>query len=290
MPQLLQLNLLILLWSLTAILGRYLSLQPGAIVFWRTAIAAAVFYFFCRLTRPHLLRISRPDLLRALAAGAILGVHWWCFFGAVEVSNVSIGLAGFASTCLFTTLLESLARKARPRLLQLFLAGLVTLGIVLVVGAKTSVPNAGLGIALALVGAFLAAAYSLISKRLVMSAVPGPTIMLYQISAAFLVTVLGILVFPGMPFQTPLPSDWLPLLILAIACTFAAYLWYARLLKHLSAYTINLAINLEPIYGILMAAVLFVEHKALTPLFYLGTAIIICANVLHVKFPEPSSS
>lgn len=261
-------------------------MQPAALVFWRTAIATAVFYFFCRLHRPQLFAISKRHRQLALISGFILGLHWLCFFGAIALSNVSIGLAGFAATSLFTVILESFTERKRPETRKVLLAVLVAAGIGLIAGAKTEVPNPLLGLSIALGGALLAVFYSLISKSLVTAEVPGPTIMVYQIPAANFATVLAILVVPSFDFEVPQPSDWVPLLILAIACTFVAYLWFARLLKHVTAYTMNLAINFEPVYGILMAAVFFAEHESLTPLFYLGTLTIIVANLLHARQPQ----
>lgn len=286
MSSLLQLYLLVLLWSLTGILGEVITLSPPALVFWRTAIAGGFFYAFCRLRRPSLLRITRRHFFAASTAGLILGVHWLCFFGAIAVSNVSIGLAGFASTSLFTALLEPLWERRRPDARQVLLALLVGIGILLVAGAKTTVPNPHLGLLLALAGALLAAIYSLFSKSLVVAQVPGATIMVYQIPAACLAAAIAILVVPDFTFDQPVASDWLPLLTLAIACTFAAYLWYVHLLKSLSVYTMNLAVNFEPIYGIIMAALFFKEYESLGPLFYLGTAAILCANFLHSRQQE----
>ena len=219
-------------------------------------------------------------------AGFILGLHWLCFFGAIAVSNVSVGLAGFAATSLFTALLEPLVDKKRPEIRKVLLALLVAVGIVLIAGAKTEVPNPLLGLSLALVGALLAAIYGLITKFLVTESVPGATLMLYQIPAANLATVAAILIVPQFDFQLPQTSDWPALLFLAIVCTFVAYLWFARLLKHVTAYTMNLAINFEPVYGILMAALFFAEYQSLTPLFYLGTATIVLANLIHARQPQ----
>ena len=286
LPRHLQLNFLVLLWSLTGILGEKISLQPPALVFWRTAIATALFYFFCRWRRPRLLRISRPHLTLSLIAGFILGLHWLCFFGAIAVSNVSVGLAGFAATSLFTALLEPFVEKRRPNVRKVVLALLVAFGIVLIAGAKTEVPNQLQGLSLALIGALLAAIYSLMSKSLVTASVPGPTMMLYQIPAAHLATVAAILMVPQFSFEVPQPSDWPALLFLAFACTFLAYLWFARLLKHVTAYTMNLAVNFEPVYGILMAAFFFAEYQSLTPLFYLGATTIVLANLIHARQPQ----
>lgn len=286
MPRLLQLNLLVLLWSLTGILGELISLQPVALVFWRTAIASLLFYAFCQLSTRQLLHISRKHLFLALLAGFLIGLHWLCFFGAISVSNVSVGLAGFAATSLFTALLEPLVGRKRPETRKVLLAVLVAVGIVLIAGAKTEVPNPALGLSLALVGAFLAACYGLLSKKLVTADVPGPSIMLYQILAANSSAILAMALFPTFPFETPEPADWLPLLFLAVICTFGAYLWLIRLLRHLTTYTVNLSINFEPVYGILMAAVLFAEYQTLTPLFYLGSLTILVANAINALLPE----
>lgn len=280
---LIQLYLLVLLWSLTGILGEVVSMDPPALVFWRTAIAGCVFFLFARFRRPNLLRISRPHFLAACAAGFILGVHWLCFFWAIAVSNVSIGLAGFASTSLFTALVEPLWEKRRPDSRQIFLALIVGGGILLIAGAETTVANLHLGLILALIGSLLTAIYSIFSKSLVVAQVPGPTIMVYQIPSACVAAGLAILVVPDFELTFPTTTDWLPLLTLAIACTFGAYLWYAHLLKSLTIYTINLAINFEPIYGIILAAILFKEYESVGPLFYLGTAAILIANFLHIR-------
>lgn len=286
MSRILQLNLLVLLWSLTAILGEYLSMQPAALVFWRTALASGMFLLFCGVKDPQLLQIPRKHLFFTVGAGFLLGIHWLCFFGAVKLSNVSVGLAGFASTSLFTSLLEPLLDKKRPDGRKVGLALLVAVGIILISGAKTEVPNAGIGLGIALIGALLAAIYSILSKRLVDADVPGPTLMLYQIPASCLAAFLAIILLPHFPWEVPQASDWTPLLILAIACTFVAYLWLARLLKHVSAYTVNLAINFEPVYGMLMAAALLHEYESLTLVFYLGSATIVAANLIHARQGE----
>ena len=286
MPRLLQLNLLVLLWSLTGILGEFLTLAPAALVFWRTAITSVLYFFYCLIRKPSNLRLSARHLRLSLLSGFILGVHWICFFGAIAVSNISIGLAGFAATSLFASFLEPLMEKKRPELGKVLLSLLVALGICLIAGARTNVPNSGLGLAIALVGAFLAAIYSLMSKSLITEKVPGATLMTYQMPGSNLAALLAMLLIPAFPLQVPQATDWLPLLFLAIACTFIAYLWFAKLLEHLTAYTVNLAINFEPVYGMLMAAAFFHEYESLTPLFYLGSATIVLANVLHARQPQ----
>ncbi|MEM9080325.1 MAG: DMT family transporter [Verrucomicrobiota bacterium] len=282
MPKLLQLHLLVALWSLTGILSQFINLEIGSLVFWRTTLATATLALILKLRRQPLL-LPNNHLPLALVSGFLLGIHWLCFFGAIAVSNVSVGLAGFASTSLFTALLEPLFEKRRLRTREITLALLGGSGLLIIFGADTRVPNASLGIAIALLGALLAALYSLISRKLVLAQIPGPQIILTQLPAS---TLAALLTLPVLPFSPPAPTDWPWLLILSLACTVFAYLWYARLLQSLTAYTTNLAINFEPVYGILMAAALFHEHHSLTPQFYLGTLTILAANFLHSFKPQ----
>ena len=232
------------------------------------------------------LTLPRKHIPLALGSGALIGTHWLCFFGAVEVSNISVGLAGFAATALFTALLEPLLARQRPNLGKIILSLLTVAGIVIIAASKTQVPRAGLGLGLALLGAFLASVYSISSKKLVDAKLPGATLMLYQIPSSCLCSGLAILLVPSFSWQWPQSSDWIPLISLAGFCTFFAYIWYAKLLQSISVYSSNLAFNFEPVYGMIMAAVFFKEYESLTPSFYLGSAIIVAANLLHARSPD----
>ncbi|MDP0490336.1 MAG: DMT family transporter [Verrucomicrobiota bacterium JB023] len=294
MPHLIQLNLLVLLWSFTAILAEFIQLQTPSIVLWRTAIASLAFYFISRAQRDKSGQFTPPtrrQIGMAWLTGAILGLHWLCFFGAIVTANVSIGLAGFAATALFTALLQPVFEKKAPTRNEILLALLVAVGLIIIASARTTVPNALLGLAIALLGALLAAAYGLASKQLVEARLSGPVMMAHQIPVSGLVSALAIAVVPGWRFEVPALPDLAPLLCLALLCTTIAYLWYAALLKHLSAYTVSLAMNFEPVYGMLLAALILQEHETLGPRFYLGTLAIVIANLVHARLekkPQPA--
>lgn len=281
LPRLLQLNLLVILWSLTGILGDMVSLSSAPLVFWRTLLAATCFIAFAFRKKASLSSISRRHLAFSLLAGSLLGIHWIFFFAAIAVSNISVGLAGLAATSLFTALLKPLSHHTPPNRKEILFSLIAVAGLLIIVGARTKVPNAHLGIIYGLLAATLSASYSLVAERSINEGLPGPTMMMIQMTMACLTVFLSIFLLPTFSFQFPSFEDWPILAFLAIACTFFAFLWYARLLQHFSAYSINLSINLEPVYGMLLASLLFHEHQSLTLLFYLGTFLIVLANFLN---------
>lgn len=153
-------------------------------------------------------------------------------------------------------------------------------GLALVAGASWD-HAAGLGCALT--SAFLAALFPVFNRKLTLGGIAPQTLTLYELIAAS-ATCLVAITLSGHLFemQIPTPSDWLWILILAGVCTVWAFSFHIKLLHYFTAFTTNLAVNFEPIYGILLAAVIFKEYDELHPLFYLGAIFIIAANILHV--------
>lgn len=274
-----QFHLLILLWSFTGILGHIISVTTPSLVVWRTVIASLAFFLWMRWSRPERLRVSRADLPILLRNGALLGLHWLCFFAAIASSNVSVGLAGLASTSLFTALLEPVLEKRRIRAGEVLLGIFVLGGLLLIARVEWELARNGLGFALA--GALLAVLYSILNKRVVTAGIPSTTNMFYGMLGACALCSTIVAIVPEFSFEMPRTGDWVPLLVLSLGCTFLAYIWYAVLMKDLTPYTTNLAINFEPIYGIILAAFFFREYENLHGTFYLGTAVIVFANVLH---------
>ena len=276
-----QLHLLVLLLATTAILGHLFSLPAPALVVWRTLLAALGGMVVLGLFQRRRILPPPGRMLPLLGIGVIVGVHWMCFFGAIKLANISICLAGMATTSFFTAFTEPFFEKRRIRPLEVALGLIVLLGISLVAGFER---GRLLGLALALAGAFLAAVFPVLNRRLVRQGGMDPlTMVTWEMAGAFLAGIAampwlggGYQVLFGMKGLDPL---WI--LLLAWVCTVFAHGFHIHLLRHLSAYTSNLAINFEPIYGILAAAVLFGEHRQLHPGFFAGTAAIILANILH---------
>jgi drug/metabolite transporter (DMT)-like permease len=285
----LQLHLLVFLLATTAVLGELITLPAAGLVIWRTAFAfigAMAWVLAIRRKSPW------PGMKTAAALfgiGTLVGLHWICFFGAIKLANISICLAGLATISLFTAFTEPLLEKRRVRPFEVLLGLFVVAGICLVAGFER---GRLLGLAVALLSAFLAAIFPVLNRRHV-TAGSDPLVMVgWEMAGACTVSLL---LFPWIGGRVSLLDwkglDWFWLLLLAWVCTIFAHGFHIRLLKHLSAYTMSMAFNLEPVYGILAAALLFGEHKQLHPLFYAGMLTILAANILHPlilpKFGKP---
>lgn len=275
----LQLHLLVFLLATTAVLGELISLPAAGLVIWRTAFAfigAIAWVLAVRRKSPWPGKKAAATLF---GIGIIVGLHWICFFGAIKLANISICLAGLATISLFTAFTEPFFEKRRVRPFEVLLGLLVVAGICLVAGFER---GRLLGLGVALLSAFLAAIFPVLNRRLVTSG-SDPTVMVaWEMSGACAVSLL---LFPwiggGVSLLDWKGLDWFWLLLLAWVCTIFAHGFHIRLLKHLSAYTMSMAFNLEPVYGILGAALLFGEHKQLHPLFYAGMLTILASNLLH---------
>jgi drug/metabolite transporter (DMT)-like permease len=279
----LQLHLLVALFATTAVYGHYASFSAPALVFWRTllaAVGAAVLTGWI-LRRPILPPAGR--MLPLIGIGAIVGLHWMCFFGAIQLANISICLAGMATITFFTAFSEPLIERRPIRPLEVALGLLVVIGILLVAGFER---GRLAGLAVALLGAVLASIFPVLNRKLIHQGTMEPLVMvIWEMLGASLVCALFLPLIDGAgAFERLLDFrglDWLWVLLLAWLCTVFAHAFHIHLLRHLSAYTANLAINFEPVYGIALAALLFGEHRDMHPGFFVGTATILVANIAH---------
>lgn len=293
MRPLYQLHLLVIVFASTTILGRLISLSATATIIWRTLLAAlgaaVIVWYFQRRSA----RVSRSQMLGLLGIGGIVGLHWVCLFGAIKVANISIALTGLATISLFTAFTAPLLEKRPIRGLEVALGLLVLSGLALIAGFER---GHWFGLGLALLSAFLAAVFPVLNRKIVNGENElGPMAMVaWEMLGACLTLLLllpllsGHLADPAKAYGTLLEMkglDWLWLLILAFVCTVFAHAYHIHLLRHLSAFTSNLAINFEPVWGIAAAALIFGEHRQLHPGFYAGTLTILLANVLHAAIP-----
>ena len=280
MKRYLQLHFLVLVLAATAIFGELISLSAVGVVVWRTLFASLAAAAWVALIRRRSLWLGFSTIRSLLWIGMIVGVHWFCFFQAVKMANISICLAGLAAIPLFTAFTEPLLEKRRVRPFEVLLGLLILAGVTTIAGAIGPKDLAGLGVAL--VSAFLAAIFPVMNRRLVTTGGDPLTMVAWEMAGAFLVAVA---LLPWMGDGGSLLAwkglDWLWLLSLALICTVFAHGFHIRLLQKLSAYTMNLAISFEPLYGILAAAFLFGEYKQLPPMYYVGLATILLANIIH---------
>jgi drug/metabolite transporter (DMT)-like permease len=297
----LQLHALVALFATTAILGRLISLPATQLVVCRTGLATlgAMILAAFVLKRKLVLPVRQCGAL--LGIGAIVGLHWMCFFGAIRLANVSVCLTGLATISFFTAFTEPWFEKRPICRREVGLGVLVLAGLLMVAGFESGYAA---GLMLALCGAFLAAVFPVLNRHWVGQQRLDPIVMIFweMLGAC----VCGLVLLPWLGGDSGYAGlfqwrglDWLWLLILAWVCTVFAHGFHIHLLRYLSAYTSNLAINIEPIYGMAAAALLFGEHRQLHPGFFLGAGTIVVANLLHAVLgnrksallrPEPQMS
>jgi drug/metabolite transporter (DMT)-like permease len=264
----LKLQAIVILWGFTAVLGALIDLSAYGVVLYRTAIAA----IFLIIWLQRKILVPGRLALDFTLTGAIIAAHWVTFFLAVKVANVSICMAGMATLSLWTAILEPLmvrGRKLRP--IDLAFGVVVAIGVATIFRSELQFSE---GFLIALLSAVFAAVFSIINSFHIKKA-HYLVITTYEMLGAAVFTGLYIFLFDPALNLKPTPSDWLWLSLLAIFCTVIAFSQYIALLRRLSVFTINFANNLEPVYGILLAAFILKDHNHLHLGFWIGATIII---------------
>jgi drug/metabolite transporter (DMT)-like permease len=275
-----QLHIAVLLAGLTGILGKLITLNEGLLV-WYRLLLTAVSLWVLALIRRQAIRISRADMWRIFGVGAIAAMHWVAFYGSIKYSNVSVGLLCFSSIGFFTALIEPLLFRHGVDFVELLLGLLVIVGIFFIFQVD---PHYKIGILAGLLSSLLGSLFPVLNKRL-LQRIPPETVTLYELSGGFLFLSLllpAYLYFVPADHLLPGPGDWGWLLVLSLACTVLAFNLSMSALQRISAFTVNLSYNLEPVYGILLAFVVFREDKHLNGGFYMGFFLIILSIVLQM--------
>ncbi|MCF8258152.1 MAG: DMT family transporter [Flavobacteriales bacterium] len=274
-----QLHVAIFLWGFTGILGRLITLQEFPLVWWRILITVTVLGVFLKV-RGQLEPPPWHEVRKIAGVGALIAMHWVTFYGSIKYSNVSVALSCMASTALFTAIIEPLVHRRRPVPLELLLGLFTVLGIYLIFQFQQLY---AVGIGMGLVSAFLSASFTIMNKSLLQHHGPR-NLMFYELLAGLVVLTAAapvyLYLFP-VPVLIPDLADSGWLLILSVVCTVYAMQLSYQALQHVSAFVMNLSINLEPIYSIILAIIIFQENRELNAGFYIGSGIIIGSVLLN---------
>lgn len=277
-----QLHLAILLWGFTGILGKAIDMSEGMIVWYRMLITSigllVVFLVGGRFKMPN-----KKDLLLICFMGSLVATHWVAFFGAIKVSNVSVALSCLSSIALFTALLEPLFTNKKISLVEVLLGTMAIIGIYIIFAFHKFY---ALGIALAVLSAFLGSVFTIVNKKLLKNNNGETITFLEMISGFFILTIFLPLYLniTNTEFQVPLGWDLIYLLILGLVCTSFAFTISLYALRHISSFTMNLSVNLEPIYSIVLAFYIFDEFKEINSGFFIGTFILLASVIIHAFY------
>lgn len=278
---LLQLHTAVFLWGFTGVLGRAITLTSAMLVWWRmliTMLTLWVLYLLLGKAR----KIGWRGALKISLIGTLLALHWVCFYGAIRLANVTISLTCLSTTALFAALIEPLLLKKPFNKTEIFLGLFAIAGIVIIYYNHL---HFSVGIWVGLASALFTVLVSVFNKTMVDDYTPEQ-ITLYQFTGGFLgLTVLMPIfqvLFPE-PWALPATWDWLWLVLLSWVCTVFTFFLYIRALKKVSAFTINLTLTLEPVYGIVLAFLLYHEDREVSRWFYVGFALISVAVLVHMR-------
>jgi drug/metabolite transporter (DMT)-like permease len=270
----------VLLWGFTAILGKAISLPAMPLVFWRCVLVTCLLSLWPPVWRA--VRVMPPRLVLTYAGiGAVLSLHWLTFYLSIKLSNASVAATSMALGAVFVAVVEPFIAGKRFEARELLLGVAVIPGVLLVAGGLPRELQLGAGVGV--FSALLVAIFGSLQKRHVLKA-PAIAVTALELGAgALLLAALApLLPHEGPAFVLPGPRDAALLGALAVFCTLVPFTLSVVALRHLTAFAAQLAINLEPIYTILIAAVLLGEHKQLSLPFYAGAALIVA-----VVFAQP---
>ena len=276
----LQLHASVFLAGFTGILGLLIDLNEGLLVWYRLLLASVAMWILFSITG-KLQKISLKDIIKLTGIGFLAAIHWVTFYGSIKYANVSVALVCFSSVGFFTALAEPILLRTKIKWIEVLLGLLVIAGIFIIFHFD---PKYKVGIILGVICALLMA-FVMIFIRQFVQRINSETILTYQLSGG-LVSLSLLMPFYLKLFPTeyiiPDLNDWLWLLVLALFCSVLAFMLSVNALKKLSAFTVNLSFNLEPVYGILLAFIFFGESKQLGWSFFTGFALISLSLIIHV--------
>lgn len=287
---LVQMHLAVLLWGFTAVLGRAIDLSAPVLVWYRmlmtAAFMAAILYY-----RKEWVPISKTDRYRLWWIGCLIGIHWVAFYGSIKFANASVALVCLSTASIFTSLLDPFVNKGKHNLVELLLGLLALAGVYLIYRFQELY---AWGVLFGVIAAILSSWFTVLNKKIAHK-YPARTMVFYEMTAGWVLITLLI------PFQIlytteavdllPTGYDWLWLVILSLCCTVWAQSLALNALKHISSFTSTLSVNLEPVYGILLAFVFFKEYEMLSTEFYIGMALILASVLLQMlRLLRPSKS
>lgn len=273
-------HLAVLLWGFTGVLGKAITLTAPVLVWYRmlmTAIFMAVILFY----RKQWVPINKKDTLKLAWIGCLIALHWVAFYGSIKYASVSVALVCLSTASIFTSILDPFVNKGKHDIKEFIL------GIITIVGVYFIYQFQQLywkGIIMGIIAALLSSWFVVLNKKIA-NKYPARTMVFYEMSAGWLMLTLLIpfqLMYGGEVALLPHGNEWIWLVIMSLCCTVWAQSLALEALKHISSFTSTLSVNMEPIYGILLAFAFFNEHKDLDTNFYIGMALIMLSVVLQM--------
>ncbi|MBL6649171.1 MAG: EamA family transporter [Flavobacteriaceae bacterium] len=278
LKSLIHFHFIVFIFGFTAILGSLISIDSLSLVWYRMSIASVILITIALIMRINL-KVKKDIFFQMLIAGILISLHWVTFFKAIKVSNVSITLSVLSLGAFITSFLEPLIYRRKIIKYEIFLGTLVFIGTFLIFQSQMHYFE---GIVYALISVLLSVLFALINGKLIEKS-SAIVISIYELFAGFIFITITLLISDqfDLNFFNLNDLDFLWILILGVFCTAYAYVVSVNVLKHLTPYSTMISINMEPVYGIIMAIIFLDENKTLSHSFYIGFLLIFFSIFLN---------
>ena len=263
----------VFLWGFTAILGRMISVSALTLVWWRMLFTSISFIILLGGWR-KLQALDRKDVVRMMGIGVLVALHWISFYGAIKLANASVALVALSTMSLFTSIMSPIYNGTKIDKLEMGLGIIVIPAMILIINQLDFSMWLGLGVGI--VSAALSSLFTILNKSLI-NRIPPLSMSFIELGSGWLFLTLFL---PFFAFQADAhfalgTRDLILIMILTLACTTLPYIMSLKALKEVNAFTISLSLNLEPVYGLIMAAYFLHENRELTPGFYVGVVVLL---------------
>ena len=278
-------HFVILIFGFTGILGKLITIEAIPLVFWRTLIGGGAIYVWLKVRR-KVSKKSTSDVLKMGGIGLLVAIHWITFFASIKISNVSVALTMLATSPMFIGFLEPLIFKRKIDWRELTVAAVVLVGVGTIFSFNTTYHE---GMILGIISAFFASLFATLNGVLIKTHDASNISLVELLTASAAIFIL--LFFTGKVNSELFvlsSQDWFWITILALVATSFAFIAFTSVMKVLTPFTTSVAINLEPIYSIILAVIIFGDEEIMGTRFYIGASIIIGAVLLNTILKRKS--
>lgn len=265
------LHLVVIIFGFTGILGKLIHIDPVTLVWYRMILGCVSLAVYLMFTK-HTINIPLKKALQFIFSGMIIACHWIGFFWAINVSNVSVTLATLSATALFTAFLNPLIRRKKVKIYEFLLAVCIIVGLLFIYNVNASYHK---GIMIALAAAGLASLFTVLNGKFIETD-NAKTISFYELLGGVIGISLYMVFFQHSPTFSQISNmSWIYILILGTICTGFTFVASTTVMKTISPFSVSMTVNLEPVYGIIMAFLIFGQSEVMNPTFYIGAGIIL---------------
>jgi len=275
---LLRLHFIVFLWGFTAILGKLISADANVLVFYRMSFAAAFLYLYLRLFKKQSIKVTKKLLINLVGIGSVMAFHWLFFFQSIKVSNVSIALSCLSLSTLFAALIEPLIFKRKPDWIEILIGVIIVICISTIFNAELKYKE---GIFYGILCALFGTIFSVFNGKIFGKTSSG-NIIFYEIAGGWFIISLYFIISGQISSVSEISYTDIALIVL-LASVFTAYPMFesVKLMKFISPFTLILTVNLEPVYGIILAFFIFGASEHMSPVFYIASLVMIIAIVAN---------